>query len=132
MARPKTEPFQWRRSNGLLMQSMLREYMRWLFPQLGAAYIPPQGVRDFTLGEQNRNEGKQPEPFRPRAATGPVLKKDLQTFKDYVFAAIGAEAVKNPHQLTTRCALVFVPDFKRLHAHIVFLIAKKRQAAANA
>ena len=132
MARPKTEPFQWRSSNGLLMQSMLREYMRWLFPQLGAAYIPPQGVRDFTLGEQNRNEGKQPEPFRPRAATGPVMKADLQKFKDYVFEALGAEAAKHPFQLTTRCALVFIPDFKRLHQHIVFVLAKKRQAAANA
>ena len=132
MAARKTEPFQWRASKGLLTQAMLREYMRWLFPQLGAAYIPPQGVRDFTLGEQNPNEGKQPEPFRPRAASGPVFRKDLQKFKDYVFLALGTEAEKHPYQLTTRCVLVFIPDFKRLHAHLVFLISKKRQSASNA
>lgn len=113
------------------MHSMLREYIRWLFPQLGAAYIPPQGVRDFTLGQQNQNQGRQPQPFRPRSATGPVLKTDLQAFKDHVFQAIGTEAEKNPLPLTTRCTLVFIPDLKRLHQHIVFLIGKKRQAAAN-
>ena len=126
MTKKRKEPFQWRKSTGLLTQAMLREYIRWLFPQLGALYIPPQGVRDFTLGEQNRNAGKQLDPYKPRAATGPVLKKDLQTFKDFVFLAIGTEAIKNPYQLTSRCTLIFVPEFKRLHTHIVFLIAKKR------
>ena len=128
MARRKTEPFQWRKSAGLLTQAMLREYVRWLFPQLGALYIPPQGVRDFTLGEQSRNAGKQLEPYKPRTATGPVLRKDLKAFSDFVFEAIGSEAVKNPYQLTGRCALIFIPEFKRLHSHIIFLLAKKRLA----
>lgn len=129
MAKKKTEPFQWKASAGILTQPMLREYMRWLFPQLGAAYIPPHGVRDFTLGEQNRNAGKQPQPFRPRASIGPVMKNDLILFKNYVFDAIGSESNKNPYQIVTRCSLVFVAEFKKLHAHIVFIIAKKRAAA---
>ena len=132
MARRKTEPFQWRKSDGLLTQAMLREYIRWLFPQLRALYIPPQGVRDFTLGEQNRNEGKQLAPYKPRAAFGPVMKKDMEAFKDFVFEALGAEASKNPFQLTAKCALVFVPEFKKLHSHIIFLIGKKRTTEANA
>lgn len=126
MARTKPEPFQWRASKGLLTQGMLREYIRWLFPQLGALYVPPQGVRDFTLGEQSRNAGKQLDPFKPRAATGPVLRRDLQAFKDFVFLALGNVAMKNPYQLTGRCTLIFIPEFKRLHTHIIFLIAKKR------
>lgn len=128
MPKQKTEPYQWPKSGGLLLQWMLRDYIRWLFPQLGAAYIPPEGVKDFTLGEQNASEGEQPQPFRPRSASGPVLKSDLINFKDYVFQAIGIEAAKNPYQLKVRCSLIFVNDLRRLHAHIVFLISKKRQA----
>lgn len=125
----KTEPFQWKSSTGLFTQPMLREYIRWLFPQMGAAYIPPQGVRDFTLGEQNRNAGKQPQPFQPRSATGPVLKNDLIIFKNFVFDAIGYEATKAPFQIITRCTLIFIEDFKKLHYHIIFLIGKKRATA---
>ena len=132
MAARKTQPFEWTASTGLLMQSMLREYMRWLFPQLGAAYIPPQGVRDFTLGEQNPNDGKQPQPFRPARAAGLVLRPDLHAFTDHVFEALGTEAVQNPYPLSLPIVLVFVSDLKALHEHILFLIGKKRQAASNA
>lgn len=123
----KPEPYRWGKSTGLLQQWMLRDYIRWLFPQLGAAYEPPQGVRDFTLGQQSPTTGKQPEPFRPRAARGPVFKRDLEKFKDYVFLALAPESDKNPFQLTTRCALAFVPDLQRLHLHLIFLLSKKRR-----
>jgi hypothetical protein len=124
----KTEPYRWGKSTGLLHQWMLRDYIRWLFPQLGAAYEPPQGVKDFTLGQQATTDGKQPEPFRPRSARGPVFKRDLEKFKDYVFLALAPESDKNPFQLTTRCTLAFVPDLQRLHQHLLFLLSKKRQA----
>jgi hypothetical protein len=124
----KPEPYRWGKSTGLLQQWMLRDYIRWLFPQLGAAYEPPQGVRDFTLGKQSATDGKQPEPFRPRTARGPVFKRDLEKFKNYVFLALAPESDKNPFQLTTRCALAFVPDLQSLHLHIIFLLSKKRRA----
>jgi hypothetical protein len=128
MARQKTEPFQWRKSTGLMHQAMLREYIRWLFPQLGRNYEPPQSVRDFTAAARPRNEGRQPQPYRPGKATGPLMRADLQRFATYVFDAIGQEAERNPFPVTTRSTLVFVPEFKKLHAHILFLLRKKRHA----
>lgn len=131
MTKQKTEPYQWAKSSGLLMQWMLRDYMRWLFPQLGASYIPPQGVKDFTLGEQNASEGRQPEPFRPRASTGPVLRQDLQRFADYCFEALQPYSDQAPYRLGLRCALCFVPDLQRLHQHLVMLIGKTRLAESK-
>lgn len=128
MARQKTEPFAWRKSTGLMQQAMLREYIRWLFPQLGRNYEPPQSVRDFTAAALPRNQGKKQEPYRPGKASGPVMRADLKRFAAYVFEAIGQEAERNPFPIVTRCTLVFVPEFKKLHAHILFLIGKKRQA----
>ena len=128
MARQKTEPFTWRKSTGLMQQAMLREYVRWLFPQLGTSYEPPQSVRDFTAAAKPRNQGKQQEPYRPGKATGPVMRADLQRFATYVFEAIGQEAERNPFPITTRSTLVFVPEFKKLHTHLIFLIGKKRHA----
>jgi hypothetical protein len=131
MARLKTEPFAWRSSRGLLQQAMLREYVRWLFPQLGRAYEPPMGVKDFTAASVSRFSGRQPQPFRPRASTGPVLRQDLQRFADYCFEALKPYSDQAPYRLGLRCALCFMPDLKRLHQHLVMLIAKKRLAESK-
>jgi hypothetical protein len=127
----KTEPYRWGKSTGLLHQWMLRDYIRWLFPQLGAAYEPPQGVKDFTLGQQSATDGKQPEPFRPRASSGPVLLTDLHRFREYVFEALEPVASQNPMPLKTSCTLVFIPDFKRLHNHIQLLLKLHRRRLTN-
>lgn len=132
MAKQKTEPFAWRSSTGLMHQWMLREYIRWLFPQLGTAYQPPQSVRDFTATAKPLNAGKKQEPYKPGKATGPLFLSDLKRFAAYVFAAIGPESDRNPYQIRSGCTLVFIPEFKRLHRHLTFLIAKKRQTEANA
>jgi hypothetical protein len=128
MARQKTEPFAWGKTTGLLQQWMLRDYIRWLFPQLGAAYIPPLGVKDFTLGEQDRLDGRQPLPFQPRTSSGVVFSRDLVEFKDYVFAALRPESDKNPYTLSLPTRLVFVRDVQKLHTQILLLISKKRRA----
>ena len=128
MARQKTEPFAWGKTTGLLQQWMLRDYIRWLFPQLGAAYIPPLGVKDFTLGQQDRTEGQQPLPYQPRKSAGIVLRRDLIEFKDYVFEALRPESDKNPYTLSLPTSLVFVRDVQQLHTQILLLLSKKRRA----
>lgn len=127
---PKQEPFAWRRSDGLFTQPMLREYIRWLFPQLGLAYQPPQGVKDYSAAAVSTTKTKQPEPFRPRAASGPVLKSDLQKFAAYVFAALRPVSDQNPFPITSPTVLIFIPTFKRLHTHFLFLLRKHRQLTA--
>jgi len=131
MARPKTEPFVWRESAGVLHQWMLREYIRWLFPQLGRSYEPPMGVRDFTTAAQSRNAGKQPQPFRPRAAAGPVLRQDLQAFADYALEALRPYSDRSPWHPRRGITLCFVPDLRDLHRHLIQLIAKKRLAQTS-
>lgn len=131
MARLKTEPFPWRSSRGVLHQGMLREYVRWLFPQLGRAYEPPMGVQDFTAAAVSKFHGRQPQPFRPRASAGPVLRQDLQRFADYCFEALKPYSDQAPYRLGLRCSLCFVPDLKRLHQHLVMLIGKKRLAESK-
>ncbi len=124
----KTEPFVWRNSQGLLLQPMLRDYLRWILPQIGRQYEPPEGVRDFTAAAVSRFDGKQPEPFRPRAAAGPVLRADMVKFAEYCFEAMSPLAEQNPYVLKRAgCVLVFVPEFKRLHGHLLELVRKKRQ-----
>lgn len=132
MGRKKEEPFLWRKSSGLLHQWMLREYIRWLFPQLGRAYEPPQGVIDFTAPNVSRLAGKQPEPFRPRRASGPVLRRDLEAFAAYCFEALEPYSERNPYRVRTRCALAFVPDLRRLHEHLMDLLLMQRRAQQNA
>jgi hypothetical protein len=110
-----------------MLQSHLREYMRWLFPQLGRHYIPPGGVKDYTAAANPAKGEKQPEPFRPRSSSGPVLLSDLQRFKDYVFEALEPVASQNPMPLKTRCTLILIPEFKRLHQHIQLLLKLKRR-----
>ena len=128
---PKPEPFAWRQSSGVMLQSHLREYIRWLFPQLGRHYIPPGGVRDYTVAANPNKAEKQPEPFRPRASSGPLLLTDLHRFRDYVFAALEPVSSQNPLPLKTSCALVFIPDFKRLHNHILLLLKLHRRRLSN-
>lgn len=132
MVRKREEPFQWRQSRGLLHQWMLREYMRWLFPQLGRAYEPPQGVRDYTAPEVSRLAGEQPEPFRPRAASGPVLRSDLEAFAAYCFEALEPYSERNPYKVRPRCRLTFITDLRRLHAHLMDLLTMKRRAEQTA
>ncbi len=127
MPRQKTEPFVWRTSTGLMHQWMLREYMRWLFPQLGASYEPPLSVRDFTATARPLHQGKKQEPFRPGKATGPLFTADLKRFATYCFDALTPESERHPYQIRSTSALVFIPEFKRLHRHLTFLIAKARQ-----
>lgn len=131
MARRKTEPFAWRRSAGVLHQWMLREYIRWLFPQLGRTYEPPLGVRDFTAAATSRFAGKQPQPFRPRASIGPVLRRDLQDFTGYCMEALRPYSEHAPYLPPRGSTLVFVPDLMHLHRHLMTLIDKKRQASSR-
>lgn len=128
MARLKTEPFQWAKQDGVLTQSMLREYIRWLFPQLGRAYEPPRGVIDYTASARSRLEGKQPPPFRPRTARGVVLRTDLEKFAAYCFEALQPFADRQPYQHRPATCLAFIRDLKRLNHHLLQLILAKRRA----
>lgn len=125
----KTEPFQWKNSQGLMTQAMLREYLRWILPQLGRRYEPPDGVKDYTAAATSRFQGKQPEPFRPRASTGPVFRSDLRKFADYCFEALTPYSDRNPYLIPGGCILIFVPEFKKLHAHLLDLIRMQRAAS---
>lgn len=128
MARLKSEPFQWTKSTGVLTQSMLREYIRWLFPQLGRAYVPPRGVIDFTAAARSRLEGKLPEPFRPRTARGVVLRADLEKFAAYCFEALQPFSDQRPYRHKPATCLAFISDLKRLNQHLLELILAKRRA----
>lgn len=128
MARLKTEPFQWAKQDGVLTQSMLREYIRWLFPQLGRAYEPPRGVIDYTAAARSRLEGKQPPPFRPRKASGVVLRSDLERFAAYCFEALQPFSDQRPYRHKPATCLAFVLDLKKLNQHLLDLIMAKRRA----
>lgn len=81
------KPYQWPSADGLLHMHELRDYARWLFPQLDREWASP-GVRDFTLKPEV--QGKKAEPYRFPKSKGPCFMRDLIHFAAYVIPALRA------------------------------------------
>src|SRR5690349_523650 len=98
MQRSKTEPFQWSKRTGIVPFWLLRDYARWLFPQLGRQW-QAEGVMDFTQQSQDK---KSIKPYQFPKASGPVMFRHFTGFAEYVFQALGKFAAKEPYKWQKR------------------------------
>lgn len=124
----KLEEYRWQSSRGVLQMWMLRDYARWLFPQIGRKW-EAEGILDFTLPE--KVEDKPANIYRFPKSTGPVLRRELAHFRDYVFAALKPQSDRMPYQWPRSLALIFVADLRHLHTHIQSVLKKHREETAN-
>jgi hypothetical protein len=59
-----------------------------------------------------------------------VFRSDLRKFADYCFEALTPHSERNPYLIPGGCILIFVPEFKKLHAHLLDLIRMQRAATS--
>jgi len=126
----QVRPFEWTRSKGVMQMRDLREYARWLFPKLGAKW-EAQGVVDFTQKEDPEDDAKRPEPYQFLHNSGVVMTRDVKHLQAYVEALLKPFSEKNPHEFKSLCLLVFVPEFKVLHAHFNRLLSLRERGSSS-
>lgn len=81
------KPYQWPARGGAVQMWQLRDYARWLFPQLDKEWASP-GVKDFTLKPEV--QGKKAEPYQFPKSKGVCLMRHLKHFGAYVIPTLKA------------------------------------------
>lgn len=121
---PRPKPYEWPRRAGVLHAWQLRNYATWLLPQIGRRW-QAEGVTDFT--QKSADASLAIEPYNFPKSRGVILRPHLIHFAAFVFRVLKPESDRVPYQWPRRHGIAMVQDLQKLDAHIISLIAKRRE-----